>query len=627
MSRGLNQLAAVIVVLCTLVPWVRSRRAFPNEPVSVTAMYRDAAGDIQYYPLVTSLSRGQLTDHSVLEESGQSWQSFPQASLLPYAAAFAIFGPWGDAVADVAVALAYLYSVAWLFRKLGVQPTAALLAALALAMQPPWAVSAHLQFASRQADLPIWSSVWGMRFPRPYVTEVYFVLVVASAFALLQQPAGRKREWLWLAGSFALLLQGDMHGALVCSMTLAALVVLMWRKAGFRELMANSWPAMLISLVGIVPFVLRRMTESPDIPIRWGMATIQDWKNFASVWWPRYQFWCPIGIFTVTTLLTRSEFWRADSNRPRPSWRLAVILIFTGYLTVIVIGAGTGTTIQPHQFVDRATRLSSYLVLACTLIFAELLSQNLPFRHGTTRQRVFLLMIGTLTAAQVGYRSYRLSIQPLPQSALREDYFPQLAQSEPSYRTCLTELVRQLDADLPDGTVVAAFDHHVFAWWMSFRRGHWFLAEPFVSAIPDAELEVRLALLCQALGMNEDQFIGACQKPHVNLFWLGLMKSLCTRWHQFSPWADYSPEQQARIASSPQHGVYEISQTELQRLRNVFQQRTDADWSTRRLDCIVLNNFDFEKDLAPPVDVWQETFRNQTFRVYRRTAALKASAP
>jgi hypothetical protein len=267
-SWELLPVAVLAILLSALAPWIASRVSFPDEPFDVSIIYRSAEGDIQYFPLIAQLARGTLTDRTLKETEGTSVRSFPFATLLPHALSVAALGQYGFVVADVLVALAYFFSVVALCRLAGISPPLSIIAALCFALRLP----AHL---FDTAGLPDMFKLWEMRIPRPYVSELYLVMTVVGALALLTSRQPRLTHWLLLAAAFGLLVQGDIHAALVFVIASPVLVYYVVKRDGLSKTLQRGLYAGVFAAVLISPFVAQQLLQHPDIPVRWGVFPVE----------------------------------------------------------------------------------------------------------------------------------------------------------------------------------------------------------------------------------------------------------------------------------------------------------------------------------------------------------------
>jgi hypothetical protein len=600
------------ILFSALAPWVSSRVSFPNEPFDVSVIYRSREGDIQYFPLIAQFARGTITDGTLKETEGSTLRSFPFATLLPHAFSVAVFGQYGFVVADVLVAVAYLLFVVLLCRTVGVSPPLSIIAALCIALRLPI-------YLFDTAGLPPMFKLWEMRIPRPYVSELYLVMTVVAALALLTTKQARLSHWLLLAAAFGLLLQGDIHGAFILVVASPVVFYYIVKRDGLARTLRSGLYASVLVAVLISPFVAQQLVQHPDIPVRWGVFPVERdgvVEFFRGTM--RWRWLVGHAVVSLALLMAISRHAHSRSNAHLEEARRARGVLF---YALSLLGAAVvcyplsililGSTVQPYHFDDRALRVYSYAVIVLAFLLVD---RFVFFRLANPRPYLYATMFIVL-ALGLGYR---LRDTAAFQSHLRPQFFgSHTAATHPSYRESFTELTSFLDRTVPDRAVVASFDHQVFSWWLTFHRGYWFLAEPFVSSASDQELETRLALLCRELGMSPQDYRIFIQQTYINVFWLGLLKYQASHWYTYSSLDDYTPEDRSRIVQS--WDFWErptIPQSELTRLTTAFENATSLESGKRALDVIVLSNRGPEQPWAPPAQTWQLAFRNDGFRVY-----------
>ena len=159
---------SAVSALSAILPYLHARKTWPDEPPSISVLYRHRMGDVQYFPFVAALSRGEFREFSVKEEVGSRVLSFPFAPLLLHAGCFRSFGPLcGYALADATVTVVYYWLLLALFRTSGISLRAAAAFALLPACHfPP--IFGEPPRHSRCSPLVISRpfSVWGFRTRR-----------------------------------------------------------------------------------------------------------------------------------------------------------------------------------------------------------------------------------------------------------------------------------------------------------------------------------------------------------------------------------------------------------------------------------------------------------------------------
>ena len=630
-------LGLVGVVCAALVPWVHSFRTFPGESMDVTNIYRGTPpGDIQYYPLIARLADGTLTDGSIKELEGTALRSFPHGTLVFHALGLAAFGDYGFLVADVGITICYFLLFVLLLRTFGIsRPTSSFIACV-FALEIPVRLTSILTLGPISSAFALITRIWGNRVPRPFVAELLQVLVFVLILRLLMRHRATLTDWILLGVSYGWLLQGDLHSAMVYALASPILVIYVAKRDGTRATVRNCMIAGSLFLVSISVFLCQRLSDHPDVSTRWGLFELGRLAGFQMYWRLLFSPGLAIAILCVTRYLLwplpLADYQGSDSERfiNRAWWFLSALLLAAfscGPISIAILGK----TIQPYHFNDRAERLCGYILIALIAIWIEALCRVLKSKVSSSlldRCAWHITTYAGIVALVVGFFAYQWIYPRTPYTQpVRHVLYAHLLDVQPNYRASFSEMTRHMRQELPSDAVVASFDHQVFAWWMTFEGKYWFLVEPFVSSIPDDELEIRLLVLCKLLGVSTDDFIDFLQTPiesepdthgYANVFWLALAKYQASQFYTFAPLDDYTTTQQTAIARTDYVWQTIIPLSELDRLRKRYDATSLDDLDSRALDAIVLNNHGPEAEWTPPLDGWKLSFENDGFRVFIR---------
>lgn len=633
-------LGVLVVGLGALLPWYHTHSQFPDEPFDVSVLYRGhRSGDIQYFPLIAQLAHGSVTDGSVKEQDGTLLLNFPHATMLPHAMGVAALGPYGFPAADVVVAVCYFLLLVALLRTMGVSWTLSAVIGCCLALHLPVRLTAHLTLGPVGGEFPVIPSLWGLRIPRPFVAELFLVAGLLSALRLLTTDRSTWGHWLLLAVSFGLQVQGDLHGAMIYALASPCVLFCLIRREGLSRTLRHFLLFGLILAAVIAPFVVQRLAAHPDIAVRWGVMDMDRLAGFKIFWRQLAEPALVVALVIFTGLayqLLRADedYIRAFREAIQRVWWLIFLLPVAAFSCLPISVLLLGKAVQPYHFSDRAERICGYLVIVLVAVWFDTLIRSWMGRitfpglkkfaeHTASYGAMLALVVCVCGYWTVFSRASKQSVDPV-----RRGYYAHVTSVEPSYREAFAELTEHLRNEIRPDAVVAGFDHQVFSWWLTFSDGYWFLVEPFVSSIPDDELETRLSLLCRVLGMSSDDYIRFIQTPregpigghgYVNTFWLGLAKYQASRIYTFAPLDDYTEEQQQAILASDYVWQKFIPQGELSRLKRRYDEVTLTDLNSRALDVIVLSNTGPEKQWTPSEEFWELTFRNGGFRVFTKS--------
>jgi hypothetical protein len=512
--------------------------------------------------------------------------------------------------------------------------------------------------------------LWGGRIPRPFVTEIFVLSWVALAGSMAinpQRDIRSKRHWAMLGLVSAALLQGDFHSAIIVTIGMGALIVYLLLatqlnvqsnvqsntpemaeldvQSDASAMVAATVPAMFqprpaaitgamiygaVALLTSLPFLLQRLWENPDSPVRLGVFAV---NRTQPLWLPgQIPYLLVVGVAVYGALvLTLSRHVTGSQDAPRQRRvlflvSLAAIACLAMPISLVVLGKG----VQLYHFFDRFTRL---VLLAMLLLLCDLLpliyrflaaprsGQTLAPTSGQTSGQTpaqKLVALGLITLSLMFVLRDAASLSQAS-GHVRSD-FPEW-QALPEYRTSFEQLAAELAKPAySEAKVIGTFDIQVYTWWLAFQQGHSFLAEAPLTTVADREIEQRLSLLCQLIGMKPVDFLTFINRYSTNIFWLGHNKYQASRAHTFAPLADYSPVVQEVIGNT---GILnslavQIPIGEQRRLLFGFNRQLSQPAPDRRLDLIVLTNDSSLAAFAPPADRFELTYKNAAFRVWRR---------
>jgi len=356
----------LLIVVETLLPWHLTARLRPSEPFSVSILYRDTSGDIQYFPLIARLSRGLLTESSILEQQGTRMHSFPVVSLSIHACLFSILGNLGFIVAEVCVTLCYYLLLYFFLRVLHIGKRLSSIASLFFTLGIPFMLD--LLIGPLQLRL---IPVWGPRIPRPFISELFLLAALGCVSGMLVSEKFRahKVNWFFLGVALAALLQSDIHVLFIIGMSLPVFAFLLFFMTPENKIALLPKAGLTFGTTALlsIPFMIQRMQEHPDIPGRWGVFPAD---RFCLMYTPEEISKCilPLLIFWMFWLVIRSAI---ENQTEVQNW-FKILLYFSALvliaycavpLSVIVLGKG----IQLYHFRIRAEKIATYCSLAFIL--------------------------------------------------------------------------------------------------------------------------------------------------------------------------------------------------------------------------------------------------------------------
>lgn len=591
-TTRLGRVVLAVVLLRPILLWLVPL-FLHHEPIAVTALYRPS-GDIQYLELIGALGRGVLGESNVFELAGRGIHPFPVASIGGHALAFALGGGWGLAVADVIATYVYFVSACLLYRVCTLSPRAAVLLAGAVVTSlyaVLWPITDRLGWGK---DL-----MWGDRFPRPFVSTIFWVWsLTAIAVLWLRRERPGSRFWLLAGVALSLTVQSDVHAAFIAALALAS--VYGARFVATRDerpaLIKGALIAAAIAVVCSIPFVVQRTGMRPDILQRWGAYPMSRATALSMIL--TVPPWGPALVAVAAAMA-----WRVD-RRVAALWLIVTAAAFVAFPLFSFL---TGQGLYPYHFADRLKRVS----FEGAAILGALALAPLAARWPRAKAAATWGLVAAM-AASVGVR--------VAQNSARRDHPHASMYDLRGYRAAFTELTRELDGPrYRDARVLATIDQAVHVYWQTFRSGHSFLPDAFVSLATDDEIEARSARFGHLLGMSPERFLTLWRDPTTVTLFFGSSKYAVNSVHALAPDSEYTPEQVREIHRRSPYVSFQqaVPRSTLERLSELYARAPSP--PEPRLDVVVLTNDPAWAELAPG-EPFELTFNNRVFRVYSRAS-------
>ncbi len=215
--------------------------------------------------------------------------------------------------------------------------------------------------------------------------------------------------WACLGAALALVVQSDIYCAFTLLGAFALLVLYMWWLKA-QGIYRNAAIAIGTMVVLCVPFVLQRLLEHPDLPVRYGIFHVQrlrplfDLQRMVRSGVPLAVLGCTYGLARVF----RVEIDRLYGNGWARSLRGLVIffcaIIVLGYAAMPISTIVLGKAIQIYHFPWRARDFSTYANAACLILGLDFVCRSIATRvtwPATARMTaavglLVLLCLGTL---------------------------------------------------------------------------------------------------------------------------------------------------------------------------------------------------------------------------------------
>jgi hypothetical protein len=605
----------VIVAFSGVAFWLAAKILHPNVPLGVLAMLRNGggeSGDVQVYPAITSFLN--VGEGIVYEALGSGIRSTPFVTLLPHGVLYALLGTSGLVVADVLFKLLYYASLCALLKTVGLRVPGVTESISALVTANGHAL---ISFIAKT----LWGKDWslflgGMRIPRPFVTDS----ILFGALALILLPflvgtcAMKRSSWIALGALLGVLMQWDPYLFLPLALVLGVgcvywLLTVLRNRTQATELI-GSWILMATTLVLVAsPYVMQRLTERPEIPVRLGLFPVSRTAPIVSVrGLPFFAIATALVAATVGILLTTSARERARRLRPLLAlWIVSALAVLALPISCIVLGRAAQTY---HAGITVRT-MASLLIIVCVGHVFEVVIVGASRLHrprapefvraaaGTAKILVCSLCIG-----------FTVSTAWTQAAARPEADFLRLA-------TALSER-RQ-----PEWRVIGTLDPQVSWWWTSFAGGNAYVPDATLTTVPDAELEQRLAAFCREIGMSRDEFRTEILKWETMARWLGGLKYQAFRTYTPVPLEDYPEAERARIRATAADDCWGLTMpnSAVVRLLRLFDETAPAADLPQRLDLIVIRQDASTQHLAPRPERYDLIYADDTYRVWDRKGA------
>lgn len=613
--------ACVLAALMGIVPYIVYAIVYPELSLETLIIYR-RDGDFAYLPQIRALADLRIGESILPEHLGDGVRSFPIAALILHALSFRLFGPIGLIIADSAVYVIYFGCLIGFFRELRVHAHSAAILSLAILLLCPCQ-----SYVRQWLPAPLIPIIFGLRFPRPFVSEIFLLGSLTLSLALFAHPRPFQHRRLWglLSIVLALLVQTDIYPAITFLLHVSSLTCrqILFRKYGGQK----CWPILpymlLPGLVCSLPFFIQRVGEHPDLPRRFGVFPVSRLAVYPlSGETLRLLMIMGIGVIVFSMLRFSRSLTARNRRQIVHSLWLGVWAFLAQPMSCLILGA----TIQPYHFALQFEIVTSYMLLIFCILGGRALAGWLAGRRLSLTPRQWL--ISQMLVLGLSGAAYIATFSSISRQHVRPDFAAYA--TLPDYRDNFSRLAHELTTPEYAGhDVLATLDIQVYVWWTTFRTGHAFLTDPFNSAVSDDLLEDRLIRFGRLAGIDSsDRFAEFIQQRHINLWWLGHNKYQASKAHTYAPLSEYPAPIRQAIQAEP-WGVWSgcwrvyIPESEIERLKRKFEARAGSD--LRPPDIIILTGNDLATGLRPPVSGYIERYGNDAFRVYVRCTSPSIS--
>lgn len=621
-----------LVCFKALSYWLISWWQHPGAPLSTIVMYR-VSGDEEYFPLISALSQFEFGEFYLYEFKGTGMLSFPFVTIFPHALFYRFFGLFGFILADIFIALVIYIILSRLFNFIGISYLLARSTSLLIVTGAADFISSRLLkllrplVSSRNSNLIF----WGWRIPRPFVSEIFFIGFVYCILTLSysQNSISRKRYWFILGLCTAALLQGDFHLSItmIISIFCFILFLLIYKRELRIYIVKGIFLFFATLVISSVPFFLQRIFENQDIPRRLGLFPIARTKSL--LLYDKFTYPALLVLFGFGLLLLllirysqRIDFRKRVANNIIILSFICIIAYLSLPISVLILGQG----IQLWHFHERFIRIFSFTTIIFILyslsLFYEFFKKNLKKLESKRilnylfLKRLILILLVILSLSVTIKQAYVFSQNNQHQRGNLVPEEPLLTNYRDDFVLLTKELTKK---EYKDCKVMGTFDFQLCLWWVAFNRGYSYTPDPFLTTVPDYEIESRLINLCKIIGMPNDNFKKFINQSYVHVYWLGHNKYEASSLYTFYPIADYNKDEQEKIRVSGFDATWwNIIIPNSERLRLLNRYLNEPIIDNLKLDLVVLTNDKIFKSNAPPQGKFILSYKNPTFRVWRR---------
>ncbi|HKP75999.1 MAG TPA: hypothetical protein VJT67_10680 [Longimicrobiaceae bacterium] len=585
-------LAAAATVSLVLLYWLLAALYHPGEPARVSVLYRFYDSD--YLPAIYGLAHGQFGEVTDPVTRGQGLLPFPPLMMLPHALGVGLLGDYGFAAGDVAVALLHLL-LAWHVARLFVAHRG---------------LRAATAFLMVVAMFP--GDAWGFRYPRPFVTHLFLLaMAVLGARVWTGLAAGRtgRRDPLLLGLVAGAAAQGDVHGAAGYGAAIAALygawIYLRGRPAR-EELAAPAWTAGGFAL-GAVPVLVHARYASDELLARWGMYPVARGQTTIQV----STAVLLVFVLAVLAVLLRLRTIRPGDPRAARETGLMAMLLCLCFGAVAAGPLSTwllGEQIQVYQFQVRFGNVAQLSLLVA--------GWSLVCHAGRRSPRVLMALALLACAPPLGLMLKSIHAQARMERQPR--LYPGHA-ALPGYRRDVAGLFRELRKPAYRGRdVLGTFDHELAMLWATEGKRTLFVPDPFLSKVPDREIESRTIALARLMGLDAPRFVEQAKDAYFQKRFLTLARWQLSRSYAAADLADYDAGELRAGFAGGLKANFNVA-LPLSEQRRLLRRFGRAQPPPLAPDLVILSTVARvpARDPGPPYAL---AYANATFRVFVRAA-------
>lgn len=651
----------VVVVVVALAYWIASLIFQPQASWAEIVMYRPG-GDNQLWPIITALSHLNLGDPTDSLHYGQGIGGFHAVILLPYAFAFAIFGPAGYMITDAVLCWCYFVAAAMLFRRWGLGTLASVVlsaslttSSLQLALnklsEDPARIITLLKHGLTEWDFPnIFSlSIFGSRIPRPLPTEIFLVLILYFVSRLwVNRRLISLKTGLAIGLLMGLLVQGDPYSFAASGLVILAVIV----RAAFQQRWRVPWRFCAGGILGAALsgwyLVLQMLFENPDSAARFGLA---KYSRSHILLLPGYGPWLRVLIVLEVALVihwlirryrpaikdaAKSLHVSTSSESDEPGTELsnaaqlallAVVIVLAGFaaqpIQLLLLGKGAEIF---HYLLATLPIFYSFAMLLLVIQLFKVLNWRKWFRTGEVPRPNPSGIVATLCGAALVlmlFLGFETPIDTMMYAGLsRQDPTPWSVAGN-KFRPAL----RGLDKAFRENPVLkksrsfATLCQEVNYLLTAFHNKRAYLPDNAFTTLSDDELERRLCEVGKIAQIKPEEFAAMIQNQYVLNYWLGCAKYWCTSDHKFAPESDYPPERLKKEREGPKEAPFHLAlpNSEGYRIMGKYLETLKKPSNTSEYpDAVIFSLVLRGQNITLDTNLYRETYTNAVFSVFTK---------
>ena len=551
-----NKLIIIAYLLIVSIPIIRILASIwvnGFEGFDVLAIYRSNVGDIQYFQAIEAVSKFNIREVNIFENLGHGVQGFPIMSLLIYSVLFKIFGAIGFVIADIFIYYTFFCLLILLFRIIGAGRFLSLIIALIVCSSlieniVMFVLPEHFQWSFR---------LWGMRIPRPFVTELFIVSTMCLNIYFIKSKVESKILFFLTGISIAILTNMDLFAGFQFILIQMFILFVNIKSFDFKTLSKRVFWSVFGFFLFILPFLIQQSYLTNEISTRNGIIALTslnqalhliiDIKSYLFV-----EIIMIISFFIIVYFLNYKIF-RSDENR-RVYIYLSILLlisVFSAFLFSII----TGKVVHPHQNIDRLDRYLTYSVLFILVFIMIFIQKANKFVNENTaiiskrESANILILILVVCFVKIGFSAKK--------NAFYSEHLTPANFKIDNYRKNFAKLVvelKRINSNKP--LVLGTFDHQVRVYWQTFCHQYSYLPDMFCSTIPDTIVDNRFVNFTKILGIDSANFNRLIEKPSTIVFALPGFKYIANSSYQYSSICDYTKDE---IKQIQQTNVFDIN--------------------------------------------------------------------